>query len=253
MKRIGFIILALLSSTVQGVDRQKITFACYLDPNTNFYTKWGELVYTDALSRLNIDFSCSIMPAIRASRMVDLGKIDGEMSRVSTYGAKHPNLIRIEEPLVIDKLSAFVSNPSISIQSWKDLQNSQYNIEYYRGMALAHQRLTQYINPDRLSNSSSPEQSLRKLLRGRIDIYIDSNMNLFNLLMTPEFTDSNIKMIAILEESTTYGYLHQHHRELAVKLAVVFRQMKAEGLFDAYYQQAKEFVDSQAIPTNIVD
>lgn len=98
--------------------------------------------------------------------MLALGKIDGESARSITYGTEHPNLVRIEEPIVITHLSAFAYDPSIKINSWEDIQNSQYKVEYYRGSYLASLRLSQYVKPDRLSDSSSPIESLRKLLRG---------------------------------------------------------------------------------------
>ncbi|WP_254303989.1 hypothetical protein [Shewanella sp. VB17] len=227
------------SATSQATEKKHITFAFYTDPNTNLYGKWADLIYTDAFSRLGIDFSYVVLPAIRASKMADLGRVDGEGGRIGTYVEQHPNLIRIDEPIVDGSLSAYAHNPAIKIQSWQDIQNSQYKVEYYRGMALAHQLLPKYVPQDRLTNSSTPGESLRKMLRDRIDIYIDSNLLTRELLQTPEFIDKNIKMIAILETTSTYGYLHKRHSELAIKLADVFRQMKSEGKFKDYFQQAK--------------
>ncbi|NRD72325.1 hypothetical protein HQQ94_03520 [Shewanella sp. VB17] len=252
LKNTVYLLLTISSFMVHTSERQHITLAFYADPNTNSEVKWGELIYTEAFSRLNVDFSYIVLPAIRASRMADLGKIDGEAGRAANYGTMHPNLVRINEPLISGKLSAFTYDPLIDIHSWEDIQNSQYTVEYYRGTYLAQQRLSQYVNSDRVSNSSTPNESLYTLMRpkwgGRIDIYIGIDTFTNDILATPEFSDTNIRMQAQLEEITFYGYLYKSHSDLAEKLAKVFRQMKAEGIFESYYQQATLFINSKRIP-----
>ncbi|NRD74902.1 hypothetical protein HQQ94_17105 [Shewanella sp. VB17] len=241
------IILLLLNIIVVKANSQEITLAYVNDPKVDIYGKWGELIYRDAFARLNIDFSYIILPMIRASRMADLGRIDGEMGRYEGYGAAHPNLVRINEPISVFNISAYAYNSSIKIDSWQDIKNSQYKIEYYRGSQFMHERLTQYVNSDRLSDSSSRSESLRKLIRGRIDIYIETNEVVNELLSTPEFINVNIQMLTQLETHPVYGYLHQRHNDLALKLADIFRQMKVEGKFDAYLIQAKQLIGTQKI------
>ncbi|NRD72324.1 hypothetical protein HQQ94_03515 [Shewanella sp. VB17] len=237
--------ITTLSFMAQTVERQQLSFTFYAEPNTNVYLKWVELIYTDAFNRLNIDFSYTIMPSIRASRMSDLGKVDGEIARDANYGTKHPNLVRINESIASGSLSAFAYNPLVNIRSWNDIYNSQYKVEYYRGSFLAHQRLSKHISPDRLSTSSTPEQSLRKLIRARIDIYVGPTKITNQQAATAEFANEHLQRLTTLEEHIHYGYLHQRHSELAITLAEVFRQMKAEGTFDAYFSQAQTLIDSQ--------
>ena len=239
------VLLTSLSLIAETADRQKITFAFFDDPNTSATMKYTELVYTDAFYRLNIDFSYAVFPSIRASKMADLGRVDGEPGRVAAYGQKHPNLIRIDESLGSIAISAYIHDPSININSWKDTQNQTYNIEYYRGIAIAKQRLSQYVNDNWLTDSSSPSESLRKLLRGRIDIYIGTKELTTELLATAAFVNSNILITSTLEEFLFYGYLHKSHSDLAIKLAEIFRQMKSEGKLKDYQIQAKQFIQQQ--------
>ncbi|NRD74271.1 transporter substrate-binding domain-containing protein [Shewanella sp. VB17] len=236
------VLFCLLILITTDAASRKMTFAFIVDPNTNIHAKWTELIYIEAFSRLNIDFEYVILPAIRASRMSDLGRVDGEGGRVVNYDAEHINLIRIAEPIFVSSIRAYTHNSSIEIHSWNDIKNSQYKIEYYRGSHLIHDRLTQYVTPDRLSHSSSPSESLRKLLRGRIDIYIETEQLLAELLTAPEFVGANIKILNQLEDTSIYGYLHKNHHELAPKLAQVFRRMKAEGIFDQYFIKAKQLI-----------
>ncbi|NRD75797.1 hypothetical protein HQQ94_21780 [Shewanella sp. VB17] len=236
------IILATISITAHTADKQHIKLAFIADPSTNLYMKFSELVYIDAFNRLNIDVSFIVLPPLRASNMADLGKIDGEIARHKKYSDAHPNLIRINEPLFNSALSAFTINPAIKIKSWGDIKNSQYKVEYYRGVEVAQQRLSQLVPASDLTDSSYPINSLRRLLRGRIDIYIDAPTIVNALLVTPEFTDKNIQLIATLEEGEVYSYLHKQHAEVAIKLAQTFKVMKSEGVFAAYLEQAKQFM-----------
>ncbi|MGI2058010.1 hypothetical protein ACRN9T_12620 [Shewanella baltica] len=227
-------------TTAALADKPIITMAFYEDPKHNFYFKWAELIYTQAFERLGYGFSYQVVPAARASMMADSGKVDGEPGRVFNYGEKFTNLIRIEEPVVDTHLIAFAHNPKIKITNWQALQKSRYKIEYYRGVFLAEQKLKGLIPNERLTESSSPVSSFRKMLRDRIDIYIDTEASSLDLLQTPEFQGSEIIAIATLEELTSYGYLNKRHAALAVNLARELKQMKQEGIFETYKQQARK-------------
>lgn len=227
-------------TTAALADKPIITMAFYEDPKHNFYFKWAELIYTQAFGRLGYGFSYQVVPAARASMMADSGKVDGEPGRVFRYGEKFTNLIRIEEPVVDTHLIAFAHNPKIKITNWQALQKSRYKIEYYRGVFLAEQKLKGLIPEERLTESSSPVSSFRKILRNRIDIYIDTEASSLDLLQTPEFQGSEIIAIATLEELTSYGYLNKRHAALAVSLARELKQMKQEGIFETYKQQARK-------------
>lgn len=241
VKLINLIFLvAMLTITAQADD--DITLSFIIDPNTNLYMKWSELIYLEAFTRLNINFSYVVLPAVRASLMADLGKIDGETLRVTNYGNDHPNLIRIEEPILNANLSAFAYDSTIKISSWEELANSHYKIEYHRGEFLTKKRLSGLVNLERLTDSSTPSESLRKLLRARIDVYIVVEQIVTSLLASPEFIDSNIKLLTSLEKQPSYGYLNKRHSALAIKLADVLRAMKSEGKFDIYYNQAQTYI-----------
>lgn len=248
IKRISLIIILIAASlAVQATDSKVIKLAFLANPNTDLYTKWLHLIYNDAFNRLGINFSYIVMPALRASRMADLGNIDGETARVASYGDAYPNLIRIEEPILTMNISAYTYDPSIKVQSWQDIKNSQYNVDYYRGIYLIYQRLISYVEPENLSYSSTPEESLLKLIRpkgrGRIDLYIGVEQSTTELLNTTQFMNVKIRTLTRLEESDIYGYLHKRHSGLDVKLAKIFRQMKSEGKFDEYYNQAKLHIE----------
>lgn len=216
-----------------------ITMAFFEDPKNSFYIKWAELLYTHAFTQLGYQFNYEIVPAIRASKMLESGKVDGEPGRIFSYGDKVSNVVRIEEPFIETHLIAFTTHPQIKITDWQSLTNMGYKVEYYRGMVQAKQKLTGLISATHLSESSSPVNSFRKLLHDRIDIYIDSEVSLHILQQIPEFQNGKIQPVARLESVTNYGYLHKRHSQLAVDVAKQLKKMKQEGLFEYYKQQAQ--------------
>ncbi|AAN53814.1 hypothetical protein HRJ35_06055 [Shewanella oneidensis MR-1] len=235
------------SPTISAVqNKPTITMAFYEDPKHSFHFKWAELIYTHALAQLGYRFSYELVPAIRASKMLESGKVGGEPGRIFSYGDKVSNVIRIEEPVIETQLIAFTSNPNIKITHWQSLTNTGYKVEYYRGILRAEQILNELIPETQLSESSSPITSFRKLLHDRIDIYIDSEISLQILQQTPEFAGQKIQPIANLEPLTSYGYLHKRHNQLAEPLADQLKKMKQEGLFERYKQQAKASFEDHA-------
>ncbi|MCD8551951.1 MAG: hypothetical protein LRY74_18640 [Shewanella xiamenensis] len=154
-------------------------------------------------------------------------------------------MIRVEEPIIETHLIAFSNNPNIKLADWQSLTTADYKVEYYRGILRVEQILTALIPETRLSESSSPINSFRKLLHGRIDIYIDSEISSQLLQQTPEFKDGLIKPIATLEAITSYGYLNERHSQLAINLAAQLKKMKQQGLFELYKQQAQASISSK--------
>jgi hypothetical protein len=59
-------------------------------------------------------------------------------------------------------------------------------------------------------------------------------------LHAEEFRRHPIYQVGILEEVPLYTYLHKKHRELAPKVAEVLKQMKADGILEAYIHQVNQ-------------
>lgn len=216
------------------------------DPIESANGKYYYLLYHEAFRRLNLGFEYRFLPAKRASAEADAGRIDGEVARILEYGEKHPNLIRVEEAGMRDAFCAFSRNQSISLDGWKSLRNTSYKVEYLRGGFRAEQELTKIVPSANLSTISNLEMGLKKLVAGRIDIYIDSEAAVTGMLSTPVFIDAGIQNVGVMEETRYYAYLNIKQKDMAPKLAEVLKQMKAEGVIEKYRQQA--FAESEKMP-----
>jgi len=216
------------------------------DPIESTNGKFYYLLYCEAFRRIGMEMEYRFLPAKRASVEADAGRIDGEVARIMAYAEKHPNLVRVEEAGVSDAFCAFSVNQRIRLDGWESLRKTSYKVEYLRGVLRAEQELTKIVPSANLSTISTLEQGLKKLVAARTDIYIDSEAAVMGLLKTPKFKDAGIQKAGVMEETKYYAYLHIKHKDLALKLAEVLKQMKTEGVVEQYRQQV--FADSGTRP-----
>jgi len=213
----------------------------YLDEPTNSAGMLGfHLFYTEAFRRLGMELTYKVYPPARASVMLNTGEVDGEASRIAGYAENYPNVVMVDEPIFIMKLIAVAKDPAIQLDTWEELRDSGYRVDYFRGIAAAENLLPDLVKAENLSAVSDPAQAMKKLMTGRTEIYIDVDARITALLASPEYQDSGIRVLNAEEEIPNYPYVHKRHADLAPRLAEVLKQMKAEGLFEQYMQQAQE-------------
>lgn len=225
-----YLIIALLQS---ASDPQ------YVKPVQQWFIK----LYTEALRRMNITLRYRVLPPMRASLQSDRGMLDGELSRVFDYNTEHPNLIRVEEHHLLSVFSAFSTDPTITLNGWQSLKNTNYNVDYRRGIKKCAENLNAIIPSEHLSETHTIQSGIVKLLAGRTDIFIDSEDGVFDYLKTEEFQRMSqergitIYKVGIMQTVTSHFWLHKRHRDLASRLSVILRDMKRDGFFDLYLEQ----------------
>ncbi|TXT39365.1 MAG: hypothetical protein FD135_2218 [Comamonadaceae bacterium] len=206
-----------------------------------FGVRWGTLILSEAFRRLGIPMQITHYPMARYSALLDSGEIDGDPARIYDYGAAHPNLIRVEESIIDMGFVLYAAKPTIQLQSLENLRGTNWVVEYQRGVLLCENKLKALVPEGQLDSISSGEQGLRKLLAGRTDVYCDLETSMRRYLNSPEFKD-NMRLHKVLHLATlpTYTYLHRKHAALAPRLAATLKQMKAEGLVEAYRVQVEK-------------
>lgn len=205
--------------------------------------KWLNLVFTEVFDRLGYKLQYDGYPAARASAMSDAGKVDGEISRVFEYQMGHPNLIRVDELLYSTNFVAFAVKPGIVLHGWKSLQNTTYRVDYRRGVKLSESELNLVVASEHLSNVTTAEQGLKKLIAGRTDLFVDVEFTIveaIKVLDPDKFDVSTLYQAGIMQEVDAYAYLHKKHAALVPKVAEVLKALKQEGLFEYYFKIAFE-------------
>lgn len=206
---------------------------------TTYGSRWVSLIYTEAFKRLGVPFQLEHFSLTRRAALVDDGTVDGETSRVYSYGNNRPNLVRVEESLIDLGFSLYTANPALRLARIEDLRASNYKVEYRRGILICQNALTAAVPAERISDVLTQQQGLKKLVAGRTDLYCDIDVYVLQELQTPEFkgvTDVR-KVISIGKAVPTYPFLNKKHADFAPRLAAVLKQMKAEGLIETYRLQ----------------
>lgn len=192
-------------------------------------------IYREAFRRLNLPLTFSVMPLQRLSAEADQGQVDGEVARVPGYGADHPELIRVEEPVYDITWALFTTNPTLRLPQLGALTKTSWRATYLRGVAICANALKPLLPPDRLIDVSSDAQGFSMLRMGRSEVHCTADLSALTLQHSPEFKGVNIlRRVADIGTFPLHPYLHRRHAELAPRLATTLKQMKAEGLIESY-------------------
>lgn len=207
------------------------------DPNS-YANTWSKLFFAEAFRRLDTPIQINNYPLARRNALVDAGTIDIDGGRVFAYGQAHPHLIRVEEPFIEYNFALFTANPALLPANLEAVRSSDWLVEYRRGILFCERSLKPLLPPARLSDISSEEQGVNKLLAGRTDLYCDLDYVVRQVLALPQFKDATrVRKVLSLGTLPIYLYLQPRHADLAPRLSAVIKAMKAQGLIDAY--QAK--------------
>ncbi|MBI4986436.1 MAG: hypothetical protein HZC24_14105 [Rhodocyclales bacterium] len=217
-------------------------FVMGFDENAKvFGTNWSLRIYTEAFKRLGIPFEANFFPLARRAALVDEGAIDGDAARVHGYGAAHPNQVRVEESVMDFDFALFTASPTLRLDRIEDLPGSGLLAEYRRGILLCENKLKSLLPPERLSDVTSEQQGLKKLLAKRTDVYCELESVVKQALASPELKDATgIRKAFNIGHLQTYPYLHKKRADLAPRLAATLKQMKAEGLIEAFRLEAEK-------------
>ncbi|MDP1612294.1 MAG: hypothetical protein Q8M11_14660 [Sulfuritalea sp.] len=76
-------------------------FVISADAEPNSYVhRWVSLIYGEAFRRLGIPVQISSFPQARGTALANQGSVDGQAGRIRAYGDTHPDMVRVEEPVM---------------------------------------------------------------------------------------------------------------------------------------------------------
>lgn len=234
------LISGFLAANVYAADSPSKPFVLYSfqTENTNM-ANWLARVYQDLFTRLNIPLEIIYASPSRASVDAELGKADGQFTRIFSYQDKHPSQIRVDVPIAQNKLVAYTRrdlNYSIDNQ-WDSLKGSPLKVEYLRGIFFSQQHLEKVMPPSNLFEITDLRRALRKLKHKRTDVFIHGYSDMYQFLIEDEFKD-DIIAAGDLEVFKMYLYVNIKHIELVPLLEKTLYKMKKEGVIDKYCRAA---------------
>ncbi len=239
------LLIQLLAPIRPAYAAETIVLVGSRDTKESFHGRWLTLIYDEVFKRLGHKWVYEGYASPRASSMSDSGEVDGEINRVSHYGSGHPNVIRVEESHFPTALVAYAITPGIKLNSWEDLRNTDYYIEYRRGTKIVKDGLEGKVQKEYLSTITQSKQGLQRLMTGRTDIYIDVEDLVIEKLLGfdhSKYDTESVYKAGYLAKDHLHLYLHKKRASLVKKISRVLRELKQEGLIEEFKRMA--------LPTN---
>ena len=204
-----------------------------------FLGRWQRRIYPELFRRLGMTVRFQVMPLQRLSVASEQGAVDGEVARIGSYASQHPALVRVDEPVYDIVWALFSIDPGLRLGSLAELATRPWRVTYQRGIAICEKALKAVVPADRLLDVGTDAQGFNMLRVGRSDLHCTGDLTLPTLQSLPELRGVDISH-RVLEISVDplYPLVHQRLAELAPRMAVALKQMKAEGLIERYRAEA---------------
>jgi len=232
-----------IDDTKSGKGGKQVTLAMNMT-GCRFCTKIIDLMYTEAFNRLGYGFAYSFYPLKRSLLESDSGRVDGETARLkfdSSIREKYPNLVLVDEVVWESVVAGYSIDPGIHLDGWASLKkNHDIIIGYPRGHLHIEKMLKEHnINPVRVYETTDARQGLRMLASKRINLFIESDINIEGSLLEKEFRSLTIGRAGELSRVPLFPYLHKRHAAMAPRLAAALKEMKADHTYDLLIKRAQ--------------
>ncbi|MBI3367488.1 MAG: hypothetical protein HY021_03245 [Burkholderiales bacterium] len=213
-----------------------------------FLGRWQRRIYLELFRRLGLTVQFQVMPLQRLTVASEQGAIEGEVARIGTYAAQHPDLVRVDEPLYDIVWTLFSIDKNLRLNSLSELAVQPWRATYLRGIGICESALKAVVPPDRLFDVSTDAQGFSMLKLGRSELHCSGDLTLLTLQNQPEFRGTDISHRVIdIGATALYPVLHRRHADLAPRMVAALRQMKAEGLVERYRAEALRGMAASAV------
>lgn len=238
-----WVLAALLVTALPclSASAEKMVLVSSQDTKESLYGRWLNLIYTEVFRRLGYEFEYVGSPGARAPVMAEDGEVDGEIHRGIEYEKTAKNLLRVSEPSITVSYMAYAVTPGIVLHGWESLKTTSFPVEYRRGAKIPEAALPAVVKADKLSHVTTVEQGVKKLITGRIVIYIEQEavaLETLKKLKMANFNTDSVYSAGIMYTGESYVYLHKKHAEIVPKIAAMLKVMKQEGLIERYKEVA---------------
>lgn len=187
------------------------------------------LICKDAFRQLGLDVEVRMFPPLRGSIEADAGRIDGEVGRAHAYAAAHPELVRVDEPLLSFRVAAFTRLPGLKIANWDSLKGTPYKVTYRSGYITFKAQLEQVLPLQQISSVVDSQTGLQNVALGQTDIFVDLEEFGQRQLAKLHKRYRDVYNAGLVQDTPVYIYLHKRHAALAPRLADVLSKMKSNG------------------------
>ena len=234
-----FIFMATMSLGASAVERN-IVLVSSEDTFKSRYGCWLYNIYSEAFSKLGYKLIYHGVPGGRAPILAEDGAVDGEIHRPFEYQQQTKNMIRVNESHFYVTIEAYVLKNDLIFHSWHDLNRDGLRVEFRRGSKRAEEALSNSIKSSLLTDVNTTEQGLKKLLKGRTDVFIEQSF-VFDKNKRELIKQSKdylgIHSAGVIDTVDGYAYLNKKHAVLAKNVASTLKKMKLENRIELLKNQ----------------
>ena len=192
---------------------------------------FAEAVAKEAFRRAGVKLSVAVYPSKLASINSSSGITDGELLRIEEYGASYPELIRVEEPLMMIEFVAYSLTELGEIKQWSDL--SERHLAYVNGWKVFENSIGAN---DKVVKVDDPVKLFRLLKERRTEVVLYEKWQGLVLAKQSGVKSINVSRLPT-KENAMFIYLHKRHRELVPLVMRALRSMKEDGTYQRIYNE----------------
>lgn len=176
-------------------------------------------------------FELRQVPAKRLLQQVDQGALDGDISRVPSVVVPYRHLVQVVTPFLVSCYAGYGVDPPAAEPDQGRRPELLLRVGLVRGSEWIQQRASQRWPEESLLSLNDYPQGLKQLMAGRLDLLLMPEQ----LLATRQIRRlQETRGISLLRQTDwmaafeSYIYLHERHRNLAVKLAEALTATKPD-------------------------
>jgi polar amino acid transport system substrate-binding protein len=186
----------------------------------------------EAFRRIGRELELPYLPAERSLIAANDGLHDGELNRIAGMEQTYPNLMRVDESMMVFEFVGFTKDAALMGGQWENLRS--YRIGLIKGWKILEANVGHFPH---VTYFHSAEALFKGMDSGRVDVALYGKKIGYAII-----ADLGLKKIRAVEppfaKREMFMYLHKKHRELLAPLAAALRTMKIDGSYNAIVRQA---------------
>lgn len=176
--------------------------------------------------RTPYEFTLTELPSKRAAVEVIKGNFDGDVGRIFEFGQRHPNLIRIDEPIAELPHYAYTYTRLFPVNGWESLK--PHRIAVIHGHIFAEK----YMKDHKRIRAHNLEHALQLLKNNRADIFVSSPFLVEEFIRNEqEFKHGIQRLEPAINSMKQYTYFNKGNERIAKAYSEALVAMKADGTY----------------------
>jgi len=200
-----------------------LTFTTADDQNHARANAVNEML-TECFKRMKIELNIIPMPSKRSLKNANDGIEDGNFVRTDGITKAYPNLIKVPEPISVNRIVAFSKN-IIKINGWESLL--KYHVAYVNGWRNCERELK---NPKAKTIVRNEELLFTLLEKERAEVGIFGQSTGMEVLNKLDFFDIKALEPPIVV-SDLFLYIHKKHERLIPEIVNNLKMIKNDGTY----------------------